>query len=81
MHHLRCFIALVLIPLSRLKAQDAPLLEPGVRVRVSTAPKASRPDWIVGTVTAVTGDRLAIRPQGDSGREIGLSALRSRVSK
>ena len=73
MRYLLFFVAVVLFPLSHLKAQDAPLVEPGVRVRVSTAPQASRPDWIVGTVTAVTGDRLAIRPQGDSGREIGIA--------
>lgn len=51
---------------------NAPLLQPGVRVRVSTAP-ASSPNWIVGTLIAVTNDRLAIRAQPDSGREIEIA--------
>jgi hypothetical protein len=69
-----CFvIAALLVPLPRLKAQDAPVLEPGVRVRVSTAPQAAKPAWIVGTVIAVTGDRLAIRPQHDSGGPIDIA--------
>jgi len=69
-----CFvIAALLVPLARLKAQDAPVLEPGARVRVSTAPQASKPAWIVGTVIAVTGDRLAIRPQHDSGGPIDIA--------
>lgn len=73
MRYLRFSIALVLIPLPRLEAQDTPLLEPGVRVRVSTALQASKPEWIVGTVIAVTADRLAIRPQRDSTREIEIA--------
>ena len=73
MRYLGFVIAVLLIPVSRLTAQDAPLLEPGVRVRVSSTPRASRPDWIVGTVIAVTSDRLAIRPQQDSGREIDIA--------
>jgi len=73
MRHLGFVIAVLLIPLARAKAQDRPVLEPGVRVRVATAPQASRPDWIVGTVIAVTGDRLAIRPQPDSGAVIDIA--------
>ena len=73
MRYLGFVIAVLLIPVSRLTAQDAPLLEPGVRVRVSSTPRPSRPDWIVGTVIAITSDRLAIRPQQDSGREIDIA--------
>jgi hypothetical protein len=73
MRYVRFVMAVLLIPLARLKAQGAPVLEPGVRVRVSTAPRPSSPNWIVGTVIAVTGDRLAIRPQQDSGGTIDIA--------
>jgi hypothetical protein len=73
MRYLYLVIATLLVPLARLQAQAAPVLEPGARVRVSTAPQASKPAWIVGTVIAVTGDRLAIRPQHDSGGPIDIA--------
>jgi hypothetical protein len=73
MRYLCVVLATLLVPLARLKAQAAPVLEPGVRVRVSTAPQASKPAWIVGTVITVTGDRLAIRPQDDSGGPIDIA--------
>jgi hypothetical protein len=80
MHHLGFVMAVLLIPLSRVNAQDAPVLEPGARVRVSTAaPRASKPAWIVGTVIAVTDDRLAIRPQDDSTRTVDVA--RSAVTR
>ena len=73
MRYLYLVIATLLVPLARLQAQAAPVLEPGARVRVSTAPQASKPAWIVGTVITVTGDRLAIRPQDDSGGPIDIA--------
>ena len=65
--------AVLLCPLSRLTAQEAPALEPGARVRVSTAAKTASPVWVVGTVVEVTGDRLTIRPQQDSGRTVDIA--------
>jgi hypothetical protein len=73
MGYVRLVMAVLLFPLARLKAQDAPALEPGVRVRVSTAPRTSRANWTVGTVIAVTGDRLAIRTQQHSGSTIDIA--------
>ena len=76
MRSLRCCITFGILalvhhsPEADLEAQAVPLLRPGVRVRVSTAPQTSQPDWLVGTVTDVSSDRLTIRSQRDSAREM-----------
>jgi hypothetical protein len=67
------FIALVLVPLSPLSAQVSQSLEPGTRVRVSTAPVGLWPDWMVGTIISVTDDHLIIRPERDSAQSIELA--------
>jgi len=66
------FLVLVLVPLAHLNAQESQLLEPGARVRVSTAPVASEPDWMVGTFISGTGDHLTIHPEQDSAHEVEL---------
>jgi hypothetical protein len=72
MRYLCFFVALALVPLSRVNAQEDQLLEPGDRVRVSTAPVGSRSAWMVGSVIAATGAHLTIRPERDSAQEIGI---------
>jgi len=63
-------MALVLVSFSCLEAQEPTLVEPGMRVRVSTAPQGSRAEWTVGTVITVTADTLSIRADTDTAREI-----------
>lgn len=73
MRRLPLFLALVLSPFSSLGAQEPGLLEAGARVRVSAAPPASKPEWIVGTVITATAERLTILAETDSTRQVEIS--------
>jgi len=66
-------VALAILPLSPLSAQAPQPPEPGDRIRVSTERPAGGPDWIVGTLVEITGDRLTLRPELQGRGEVELA--------
>ncbi len=54
--------ASLFIPHAALSAQERPPIAPGMRVRISTLPLTSEPQWFVGTVAALTPEQIVIDP-------------------
>lgn len=73
---MRCLliaVALAFLPISPLSAQVPQPPEPGDRIRVSTGRPPGGPDWIVGTLVEIMGDRLTLRPDREGRSEVELA--------